>query len=737
MSSTSSSTDPLDDPSAARRNVLRVLAVFRRRGWLPVLASATVVGALTLVALLKPPEYVSSGTVQLGLYSSVGIDARSPASAAMFETQNHLLTSHSVVDAALEALGTELADGPARQEQRREFLESFTITPVQDTFLIEVEARSDDPGWAANAANALMSAFIPFSDEFLGSRDAVRERQLKLEEQELLDALRQAEGRQEQLYRDFGVRRFDAERASPLARRDELQDQLTAAQLQRSLAQSERAGLQQRMRHIAQEAEIEQLAGLGGDDPLIATRRELIAELNVRLANLRAHVPAEKLGDLIEYRELTGQLEAARRGFRELLSASAREQLAMHTQREAALTAQELELRGLVEQEAHTVAQLNQLEGQYRTLQRQIEWSERELDQTRAELRRLEARSVGGTGAMVVNRAQPPLKPNPRVGATNLIAAAVLVFLMGLMGLIVWDHLDDAVMRADDLQETGVPLLGQVPRLDLTAVDELTHLRGSSWAAEALGLIRTNLEVATSGLDRGPLLVTSGEPGDGKSFFALNLATALARAGARTLLIEGDMRRPRLRPLLVLDDRREGLSDVLLAEAHLEDAVCQTEFEGLDLLPSGECPINPPDVLLRPDLARLLEHAFTRYDHVVIDGPPARPLADASLLARHAQGVIHVARAGTSRRSIVSAGLAQIASVGGRNLGLVLNDVTPEDDPAFRYEGDAPSYQPDTPAVPGGYFVVLPEVHGDNALVVIADDADDEAGAVGGGGVAA
>lgn len=600
------SVDPLDDPSEARKNVLRVLAVLRRRGWIPVVAAGAVVSALTLVALLKPPTYVSSGTVQLSIFSPYGVDPRSPAANAMFETQNHLLTSHSVVDAAMVAMGQQLVEGPERQEQRDQFLAAFTITPIKDTFLIQVDAASPDPTWSADACNALMKAFIRFSDEFLGSREAVREKQLRAEEERLLNELKAAEARQGELYKEFGVRRFDAERASPLARQQELQNQLIAAQMQRALAQSERAGLEERVRAIARLAEVEQLAGLGGNDPLIAARREQIADLNIRLANLRAHVPREKLEQLAEYRALTGQLEAARRGFRELLTSAAREQLALHRQREAALAAQEDELRRLVEQEAQVVDQLNRLEGEFRSLARKIEWAEREIDATRAELRRIEARGVGGTGAMIVNQAQPPLEPQPRVGAKNLLVAALLVFLAALMGIIVWDHLDDAVMRPDDLAETGAPLLGQVPRLDLAAIDELTHLRGSSWAAEALGLIRTNLAVATGGASKQAILVTSGQPGEGKSFFALNLATALARAGGRTLLVEGDMRRPRLRQLLVLDDQREGLSDILQGEAKLEDLVRDTEFEGLDFLPSGPCPINPPDVLLRPALEALL-----------------------------------------------------------------------------------------------------------------------------------
>lgn len=708
--------DPLDDPSAARKNVLRVMAVFRRRGWIPVLASAVAVSVLVGLSLLKAPVYTASGMVQLGMWSPVGVDPRSPAAMSMFETHHQLLTSHVVVDRAMEAFGYELAEGPERQDQRDEFLSAITVYPLKDTFLIHAEASTSDPHRSAAAVNALMNAFIPFSDEFLSSREVAREQQLRKDEQRLLELLRASEERQRDLYERSGYHNFDAQRASPLVRTQDLQGRLTALQLERALAQTERASYEQRVRQIAAVPEIEQLAGLGGNDPLVAARREHIAELNVRLANLRAHVPQEKLEQLVEFRDLEAQLESARRAFRELLTAAARGQMAMHAQREAALVAQERELRELIEAERSTVTSLNQLEGQYRAVLRQVEFYERELEVTRNELRRLEARSVSGSGAMIVNPAQPPTKPRPRVSALNLIGAALGVFVLGLMSLVLWDHLDDAVMRPEDLEDAGVPLLGQVPRLDLTAVDELTHLRGSSWVAEALGLIRVNLAVVAGGLRNGALLVTSGAPGEGKSFFSLNLATALARAGGRTLLIEGDLRRPRLRPLLVLDDRDEGLSDVLVGQAQLEDVVRETEFEGLDFLPSGPCPLSPADVLLRPELEALLQAARGRYDHVVIDGPPARPLADASLLARHVHGVVHVARVGASRRSIVRGALDQIQAVGGRSLGLVLNDVTPEDDPAFGYDGYVRADQGRPAPVPGGFFVFLPQVpDGDGA----------------------
>jgi polysaccharide biosynthesis transport protein len=701
--------DPLDDAQSARKNVLRALAVFRRRGWIAVLVAAGAVGALVTSSLLRPAVYVSRGMVQLGIYAGANIDPRSPAATAMFDTNIKLLTSHEVVDEALRAMGEELVDGPGRLEQRALFLQDVTITPVQDTFLIEVEAKASDPQRAARAVNALMDAFIPFSDQFLGSRDALRERQLRDEEQRLLVKLQEAEGRQRAFYDRVGLIKFDDQRANPLVRQQELQQRLTTVQMERALAQAEKATLDAKAKEIADRPEVEQLAAIGGDDPLVSERRAAIAELNVRLSNLTSRVPADKLEGVDEYRQLRAQLESRRREFRELLQSAVREALAISQQRANALQAQETELRGMVEEQAREVARLNLLEGQYRSIRRDIEFHEGELTLTRNELRRLQTRTLGGTGAAIVDRGEVPATPKARVGAVALLAVAILAFGMALLGIILWDHIDDAVMRSDDLVDLSVPLLGQVPHLELGELDELTYLRGSSWAAEALSLIRTNLAFKIGGRGEGVLLVTSGGPTDGKSFFSLNLATALARSGGKTLLIEGDMRRPRLRPLLVIDDRPEGLSDLLEGEVELKDVIRDTEFDGLDFLPSGACPLNAADSLLRGDVDAILARALEAYDHVVIDGPPAVPLADASLLARHAHGVLHVARAGGSRRSGVQAAIDQIASVGGKNIGVVLNDVNAEDEPSFRYDGYDADTPPRGPPVQGGFFVVLPE----------------------------
>jgi capsular exopolysaccharide synthesis family protein len=710
--------DPLDHGPSARQNVLRTLAVFRRRGWVPVVVTAAVTGALAVVSLLRPPDYEATGMVQLGMYSSAGLEPRSPAADALFDTHHRLLTSNAVVDAALAKLGVQLVDGPGRAEQREQFLKTITITPITNTFLIQVDARAADAAQAARTVNALMDAFIPFSDEFLGEHDTLRRRQLREEEQAVLAKLRDAEQRQRALYAAAGgMTDFDSQRAAPLAREQQLQERLTALQLERAQADAERDELARRVQLVERTDAVERLAGLAGDDPLVSPRREKIATIDVRLAGLSAQVPADRLEGLPEWRALKAELAAARRELRALLGDAARQGLAAAEARVKTLAAQEEQLRRLVDAQTDEVSRLNHLEGQFRAIGREVEWHERELEQTRSELRRLASRNIGGTGAVIIDRAEVPAQPRHRLGATLLLAAAIGSFFMGLMLIIIWDQLDDAIIRQDDLVGVGAPVLGQVPHLDLSRLDELTHLRGSSWAAEALGLIRTNIAVAAGGLRHQALLVTSAGPGEGKSFFTLNLATALARAGGRTLLIEADLRRPRIRPLLVLDERPEGLSDVLLGEATLDAVIRDTEFEGLDVLPSGPCPINPPDVLLRPSLEELLKRALQVYDHVVLDGPPARPLADASLLARQVHGVIHVARAGVSRRGALRAALEQIEAVGGRNLGVVLDDVTPEDEPAFQYAG----YGPEVPArgqpVPGGFFVVLPTL----------DDAEDDA----------
>ena len=704
--------DPLDDGQSARQNVLRLLAIVRRRWWVPAAIAATALAMLLTYQALKPAQYVSKGLIQLGMYAHLTPDEAQyrPSHLEFLETHTKLLSSNAVVDDALRIQGHALAPAAERQLQRDWFLAGVAIRPVRQTYLIEVQGVAGDPHTAASNANALMDAFVPFTAWwFLGSRYVEREQSLQSKERVVLEKLAAAEERQRTFYKEAGSVPYEDLRLGLHASKASLQEQLTARQIERSVAETERDRMRRRIEEVAQAERPEELIGLFGRHALL-DRQQRIADLKSRLIHLNTSVQLERLAELPEFLAVSGRLRGEREALREEMRSLAVAGLEAHIEDVATLTSRAEKIQELLAGLDSELRRLDLLEGEFRTIRREVEWYDKELEETRAALRALQAQGKVDGGAKIINRAEVPGAPEPRFRLTNAFFVALLAFALGLVTIVAWDHFDDTVRGEDDAARLGLSVLGQVPRIDLTHIDEVAHAEGSSWLAESFGLIRTNLSVAAGGDLQGAILVTSACPGEGKSLISLNLAGALARSGGRTLLIEGDLRRPGLHGILGVEGKL-GLVDVLEGRASLEDAVERCDLPGVDLLPSGLCPLNPADAFIRGQFDAVVRAAVERYDHVVVDAPPARGLADTSLMAPYVHGVVVVARDGRSRRSQLQAAVEQISLVGGRILGVVINDITDEGDATYQYygNGDGPGLEgapsPDEPL----FLVTVPK----------------------------
>lgn len=225
------------------------------------------------------------------------------------------------------------------------------------------------------------------------------------------------------------------------------------------------------------------------------------------------------------------------------------------------------------------------------------------------------------------------------------------------------------------------PLGGRAPAPSANgeALVALRHPR--SPASEAYRLLRTNLHFAGLGSRVRVLLVTSPGAAEGKSTTVANLGVTLAQAGRRVVVVDADLRRPRMHGLFGVTAAR-GLTHLLVGEdcveAALEGTVRPTALPGLSVLPCGPIPPNPAELLGGARCDQVLAALRERFDLVLVDSPPVLAVTDALLLARRADGVVMVLRQGETPRAAAREAREALERAGGRVLGAVLNGVRPE-----------------------------------------------------------
>src|SRR5215217_8497239 len=292
-----------------------------------------------------------------------------------------------------------------------------------------------------------------------------------------------------------------------------------------------------------------------------------------------------------------------------------------------------------------------------------------------------------------VESAQIPDEPS----SPNLIRNLALGLTLGLFlgfGLAVLRHvLDTKVNSEEDVRRlTKIPILGAVP-VDVEVPKHPVILRSepNSVSSESVRRLRTNLQFVDVVVNRAKSVVISSSIGDeGKSTIAINLAVALADTGARVMLVDADLRRPSIAQYLGIEGN-VGLTTVLIGRADVQDVVQPFGAGTLDVLPTGQIPPNPSELLGSPAMAGLLDRLTATYDMVLLDSPPLLPVTDAAVLSKLAGGVLLVVGADRLHRAQLQETLVSLETAGADLFGIVLNKTNRKDQATYTYGG---SYAP-------------------------------------------
>jgi capsular exopolysaccharide synthesis family protein len=241
-----------------------------------------------------------------------------------------------------------------------------------------------------------------------------------------------------------------------------------------------------------------------------------------------------------------------------------------------------------------------------------------------------------------------------------------------------FEYIDSRIKTPDEVKAyLNIPCLGMVPVVPIkNQHGETPLLNGEATAAfsEAIRAVRTAVLFASADEGARSIVVTSTGPHEGKTLVASSLAIALAQTGQRTIVLDADMRRPRMHEALGRS-QEPGLSNLLVGDATLTDAVRPTTVQNLWILPAGHIPPNPAELLGSKKYDELLAELKRRFDTVVIDAPPVMPVTDAALLAHTAGGVLFVIGAEMTPRQSAAAAIEQLSNANAKFLGAVLNRV--------------------------------------------------------------
>jgi len=287
--------------------------------------------------------------------------------------------------------------------------------------------------------------------------------------------------------------------------------------------------------------------------------------------------------------------------------------------------------------------------------------------------------------------------------AINVVVGGVLSLVVAFALVLLLVFLDRSIKTALDVtQAAGAPVLGFIPALtdaevakgngDLRARDMYVHDHPTSHVAECCRALRTNVMFsAATGSDGDhqlkTIVVCSANAQEGKTTTVMYIGTTMAQSGQKVLLIDSDMRRPRLH-ISTGVAREPGLSTLLLGDDNYDDIIKPTAIPNLFVLPCGPLPPNPAELLMTKRFETVLEELGKRFTKIILDSPPLQPVTDGIVLAKRSEGVILVVRSGRTIRDELRRSAKMIRSVSGRIFGVVINDRQERDSTYGYYYSD-------------------------------------------------
>lgn len=555
------------------------------------------------------------------------------------------------------------------------FIHRIKVNPIRNSRLVDVSFQAKDPVLAAKIVNTLASAYIGqnLETKLIAVKDAVRWLHNRIEDE------RKRVGKAEQaLLRYKEKHNIITDFSSDV-------EKITA----QKLAQLNTRVVEEESKRVEAETRYKQAIALEGSPDMLDSIPEVLNNDLIRQIKSMEVELYKRMSELSKkYGQKHPRMVAIDSELKTLQKRKTQEVnrviSSLGNEYRVAL-ARENSLKAALAKQKKESLELNQKAIEYGVLRRETESARQMYELLTKRFKETSLTEDMKTGNIrIVDRAEVPNHPVKPRKKLNILLAIIVGLVTGIGLAFFFEYLDNTINHREDIKShLNVPYLGHIPAItagtdggpDGKKRSELVTLHTpKSAASEACRGIRTSILFSSAESTPQVILVSSSGPQEGKTITTTNLAITMAQSGSKVIILDCDMRRPKIHEVFQLSQKK-GLSNILVGDCSVKEVVAHTRVPNLDTILCGPIPPNPSEILGSTRMTKLLDILRKHYTRIIIDSSPIAAVTDAVVLAKFVDGVVLVVRAGETPRPIIQNGLSQLQAVNAHILGVVLNGV--------------------------------------------------------------
>ncbi|MES2504695.1 MAG: polysaccharide biosynthesis tyrosine autokinase [Myxococcota bacterium] len=632
----------------------------------------------TLIIMPQAPQ-VLTGVQEV---NPVGTANNFWAEEALLQTEYQIMSGRQILKRAFDRMN--LAKTVGKNIDAADYLGSYvSIVPAKKTRIVSVEVVHQDPKFATTLANTIASAYLDYKIERRreGSGEAIN--WLQIQQEDLKKKLEISENKLYAYMESHGILNAS------------LESQMEMLKTRVGLFEGKLAEIESQK--IAGRVDANALSRVAKEPALLDSladvqKAPMVGEIKAKLLELKrqnTELSERYLPEHPKIKTLQTEITALEQTLREEIGNT----LTMLEREQRTLLSTEQGLREAIATQRQQEASLNKIGLDYGRLKREVDTNTKLYDLVANRLK-----EIGLTGMLQANnvslldQARIPSAPYKPDWNTNMIASLMLALLLSVGMALLLEIMDQTFKTQEDVESyLKLPFLGVLPAIHLEnkawrkdkTKQELfveskdrdlyiaTHPK--SMVAECSRAIRTNLLFMTPDKPFKSLLVSSSMAGEGKTTTAINLAIAMAQSGSKVILVDGDLRRPRVHKSFDLNND-VGLSTVIVDECDLDRSIHHSSIPGLDVLTCGPVPPNPSELLHTQKFKQVFAELETRYDKIIFDSAPVGAVTDPVILGALVDGALLVIKTGVTHREATRRAVRALQDAHANLFGVILND---------------------------------------------------------------